>query len=296
MEPITARYKDKILGMVQHSNGKTTVTIDDVYQEGNRAILPYIDSIITENLAPGSGIRSFANIEKLASLSRNGSKCLLLVEHYSNFDLPVLIYLLRKAGPEGERIADSIVAIAGIKLSETNPVVTAFSEAYSRLVIYPSRSIDELATLIKNPLQLAAETLKANSINLASMKALARLRTDGKIVLVFPAGTRYRPWDPSSKRGVREIDSYIRSFDYVSFVSINGNILCLNPKGEMLEDLICRDRVVIDISEPRPCDEFRSRIKAQTPEGQDKKQAVVDAVMAELEAMHESVGRSIQTT
>ena len=64
----------------------------------------------------------------------------------------------------------------------------------------------------------------------------------------------------------------------------------------MLEDMICRDRVVIDISEPRRCDEFRSRIKDRTPEGQDKKQAVVDAVMAELETMHESVSRSIQTT
>jgi len=295
MEPISTRYKDKILGMIQHSEGKTSVSVDDVYQEGNRAILPFIDSIIAENLAPGSGIRSFANIEKLASLARGGSKCLLLVEHYSNFDLPVLIYLLRKAGPEGERIANSIVAIAGIKLSETNPVVTAFSEAYSRLVIYPSRSIDELATLIKDPAQLAAETLKANSINLASMKTLARLRVEGRIVLVFPAGTRYRPWDQSSKKGVREIDSYIRSFDYLSFVSINGNILRLNPKGEMLEDMICQDRVVVDISEPRRCDEFRSRIKDRTPEGQDKKQAVVDAVMVELEAMHESVGRSIQT-
>jgi len=69
MEPISARYKDKILGMVQHSKGKTSVSVDDVYQEGNRLILPYIDSIIAENLAPGSGIRSFANIEKLASLS-----------------------------------------------------------------------------------------------------------------------------------------------------------------------------------------------------------------------------------
>lgn len=296
MEPISTRYKDKILGMVQHSKGRTSVSVDDVYQEGNRTILPFIDSIIAENLAPGSGIRSFANIEKLASLARGGSKCLLLVEHYSNFDLPVLIYLLRKAGPEGERIADSIVAIAGIKLSETNPVVTAFSEAYSRLVIYPSRSIDELAEFIKDPEQLIAETRKANLINLASMKAMAKLRTEGKIVLVFPAGTRYRSWDPSSKRGVREIDSYIRSFDYLSLVSINGNILCLNPKGEMLEDMICRDRVVADISEPRRCDEFRSRIKDKTPEGLDKKQAVVDAVMVELEAMHESVGRSIQAT
>lgn len=294
MEPISARYKDTIIRMMSHSKGGGGVSIDNVYQEGNKYILPFIDSMISENLEAGSGIRSFANIERLAALSRDGAKCLLLVEHYSNFDLPVLIYLLRKAGPEGERIADSIVAIAGIKLSETNPVVTAFSEAYSRLVIYPSRSIDEIATKIVDPARRAAETAKANAINLASMKALARLRTEGKIVLVFPAGTRFRPWDPASKRGVREIDSYIRSFDYLSFVSINGNILRLNTGGEMLEDMICKDRVIVDVSEPRRCDEYRERVKASLPPDVDKKQGVVDAAMAELEAMHEGVERTLK--
>jgi len=294
MEPISARYKDTIIRMISHSKGGGGVSIDNVYQEGNKYILPFIDSMISENLEAGSGIRSFANIERLATLSRDGAKCLLLVEHYSNFDLPVLIYLLRKAGPEGERIADSIVAIAGIKLSETNPVVTAFSEAYSRLVIYPSRSIDDIATKIVDPARRAAETAKANAINLASMKALARLRTEGKIVLVFPAGTRFRPWDPASKRGVREIDSYIRSFDYLSFVSINGNILRLNTGGEMLEDMICKDRVIIDVSEPRSCGEYRERVKASLPPDVDKKQGVVDAAMAELEAMHEGVERTLK--
>ncbi len=280
--------------MMAHTVGKMTVSTDEVFQEGNKNVLPFIDSMISENIAPGSGIRSFANIERLAALSRDGAKCLLLVEHYSNFDLPVLSYLLRKAGPEGERIANSIVAIAGIKLSESNPVVAGFSEAYSRLVIYPSRAIDEINAKITDPVKRAAETLKANAINLASMKELARLRKDGKLILVFPAGTRFRPWDPGSRRGVREIDSYIRSFDYMSLVSINGNILCLNPGGEMLEDLICHDRVIIDISEPKKCDEFRSRIKESTPEGEDRKQAAVDAVMAQLEAMHEGVQRTLK--
>jgi len=294
MDPMSARYKDTIIRMMAHAKGGMNVSADKVYQEGNKAILPFIDSIIIENLETGSGIRSFANLERLAKLSRDGSKCLLLVEHYSNFDLPVLMYLLRKAGPEGERIADSIVAIAGIKLSETNPVVTAFTEAYSRLVIYPSRSIEELSTKIVDPVKRATETNKANAINLASMKELARLRTEGKIILVFPAGTRFRPWAPETKRGVREIDSYIRSFDYFSLVSLNGNILRINPEGEMLEDLVCKDRVIVDISEPKRCDEFRNGIKDAVSEGQDKKQAVVDAVMAGLDAMREGGQRTLK--
>jgi len=280
--------------MLENSRGGLNVSIDAVYQEGNKDILPFIDTMVSENLEPGSGIRSFANLEKLSSLSAAGAKCLLLVEHYSNFDLPAFSYLLRKAGPQGERIADSVVAIAGIKLSETSPVITAFSEAYSRLVIYPSRSIEELKTKITDPEKQAAETSKANAINLASMKELARLRTSGKLILVFPSGTRFRPWDSSSKRGVREIDSYLRSFDYMSFVSINGNILRINPEGEMLDDVLCQDRVVFDISEPSNCDEFREKIKAVTPESADKKQAVVDAIMMQLDEMHQSVERSLR--
>lgn len=294
MNTFSSRYKDTIIKMMAHSSGGTIVKADSVFQEGNKAIIPFIDSMVADNLEPGSGIRSFANLQKLATLSKTGHKCLLLVEHYSNLDLPAFSFLLRKAGPQGEAIADSIVAIAGIKLSETNPVVSAFTEAYSRLVIYPSRSIDELSTKIADPQERAAEMKKANAINQASMKELSRLRTDGKIILVFPAGTRFRPWDPSTKRGVREIDSYIRSFDYMSFVSINGNMLRINPDGEMLEDLVCKDRVVIDIGEPRSCDQFREAVKTLVPPGNDKKQAVVDAVMAELDAMHEGVSRTLK--
>ena len=289
MEPLTARYKDTILRMLTHSKSGKKVSLDNVYQEGNKHILPFIDSMVAENLEPGSGIRSFENIQKLAALALEGSKCLLLVEHYSNFDLPALSYLLRKMGPEGERIAESVVAIAGIKLSETNPVVTAFTEAYSRLVIYPSRSIDDIRASIADPLKRAAETMKANAINLASMKELARIRIEGKLILVFPAGTRFRSWDPSSKKGVREIDSYIRAFDYMSLVSINGNILRCNPEGEMLEDILCRDQVIFSIGEPRNCDDFRHAIRSTMASSEDKKQTVVDAVMAELESMHEAV-------
>lgn len=294
MEPISVRYKNNIMQMLQKSRGGLNVSVDAVYQEGNKDILPFIDTMVSENLEPGSGIRSFANLEKLSSLATAGAKCLLLVEHYSNFDLPAFSYLLRKAGPQGERIADSVVAIAGIKLSETSPVITAFSEAYSRLVIYPSRAIEELKTKIPDPVKQAAEASKANAINIASMKELARLRTSGKLILVFPSGTRFRPWDPSSKRGVREIDSYLRSFDYMSFVSINGDILRINPEGEMLGDVLCRDRVIFDVSEPKKCDEFREKVKAVTPEGIDKKQAVVDAVMEQLDAMHQAVERSLR--
>lgn len=292
MEPVSTRYRDTIRKMIAASKGAASVSVDQVFQRGNIALLPFIDSIIVENLRPGSGFRSFDNLRSLHALAAGGAKCLLLVEHYSNFDLPAFSYLLRNSGPEGAKLADDIVAIAGIKLSETNPVVSSFTEAYSRLVIYPSRAIDEIRNKVADPEVQAAEISKANQINLASMKELARLRASGKLILVFPSGTRFRPWDPSSKRGVREIDSYLRSFDYMSFVSINGNILQINPDGEMHEDLVDQDRIVFEISKPEECAAFREKVKATVSGDDDKKQAVVDAVMARLEAMHLEVEAS----
>ena len=57
------------------------------------------------------------------------------------------------------------------------------------------------------------------------MRALDRVRKEGQAVLVFPSGTRYRPGKPETKKGVREIDSYIRLSDVMMLVSINGNCL-----------------------------------------------------------------------
>lgn len=289
METVSLKYKDIIAQMRDLARAETKVSLQDLYKEGNTELLPFIDSIIQDNLLEGSDILAFERLEKLSSLADQGKKCILLVEHYSNFDLPVLSYLLRQKGKSGKKIAESIVAIAGIKLSETNKVVSAFSEAYSRLVIYPSRSIEEIESKISDPVKRANELMKANAINLASMRTMARLKSSGKIILVFPAGTRYRPWDPDSKKGVREIDSYLRTFDYLCFVSINGNILRINSQGEMLDDLVCRDQVLIKASEPLSCSEFRNTAKENIPADSDIKQAVADAVMHNLEQLNKSV-------
>lgn len=289
MEPISKKYSGLIMKMIESSRAQMKVSDENVYQPSNKTILGYIDQIIEENLLPGSGILEHQHLEQLLDFVQQGKSCLILPEHYSNFDLPVFHYLLRKQGGKCAELADKLIAIAGYKLNETNPVVTAFSEAYSRIVIYPSRSLEIIKEKLKDPKELVKELMKSREINHAAMKALNEMKYQGYPVLVFPAGTRYRPWDPSTKRGVREIDSYVRSFDYMVLVSINGNMLRINPEGEMHEDLICPDKLVFKISEPIVCEEFREKIKHELHFRDDKKQAVVDAIMERLEAMHEEV-------
>ena len=281
MERLSARYRDRIIKMMASAKLDMTVNESNVYQEANPAILPFIDGMIEEHLLPGSEIRNAAHLAELFEKAKSGASCLLLLEHYSNFDLPVFMYLLRRAVAHGNEIADAVIAIAGMKLNETNPVVSAFTEAYSRIVIYPSRSLKDI-----DPQKAHDEFVRSNAINRAAMKALNEVKTQGKLILVFPAGTRFRPWAPETKRGVREIDSYIKSFDYMCLVSLNGDILRIQ-KGDMEEDLICDDSVHIDSSPVLECATFRETAKSAAAGDDDRKQAVVDAIMARLEEMHQ---------
>ncbi len=280
MELISAAYAEGIKQMMQFAKTDMAITEQNVLQESNKKILPFIDKMLDELVLPGSTVRGIEHLEALMDKSKGGASCLLLLEHYSNFDLPAFSYLVRKASPRGDEIADAIIAIAGMKLNEEHPVVAAFTSAYSRIVICPSRSIEKLDAASQRD-----EIVRMNSINRAAMKSLNDVKKKGRLILVFPAGTRFRPWEPETKKGVREIDSYIKSFDYMCLVSINGEVLRIQ-QGKMVEDKVTQDVIHVESSPVISCAEFRDAAKDGLAEGADRKQAVVDAIMARLEEMH----------
>ena len=265
------------------SKAPSVITEENVYQEGNEDILQLLDEMTNSLLLPGSGVDGMENLEDLLAKAESGKSCLLLLEHYSNLDLSVFSLLVRQAGGRGEDIAKAVVAVAGMKLNEDNPMVAAFAGAYTRIVIYPSRSITGLDAE-KNQ----AELLRSNAINRSAMKWLDELKTSGKLILVFPAGTRYRPWDPATKKGVREIDSYVRTFDYMCCVAINGELLHVQ-KTDMINDVVGEDIVKITAGPVMSCAEFRDSVRetAEAAGVEDKRQAAVEAVMAELDRLHE---------
>ncbi|MDR2072916.1 MAG: 1-acyl-sn-glycerol-3-phosphate acyltransferase [Spirochaetaceae bacterium] len=281
METLTTAFPEIIKKAVALSKAASKITEGNVYQTGNSRIRPLLDKMVETLVLPGSGISGMENIHKLYGLLKEGHSCLLLLEHYSNMDLSLFDSLLRKE-EGGEPIADALVAIAGMKLTEDSPVVAAFASAYTRLVISPSRSLQGL-----DPEKDKEELLRSAHINRAATRALIRIKEGGGLVLVFPSGTRYRPWDPSSKRGVREIDSYIRLFEYMCPVAVNGEVLHIR-QGDMMEDSVSQDLVRLTAGPVISCSAFRDdiRIKAEKAGVEDKKQAVVDAIMDLLEEMH----------
>jgi glycerol-3-phosphate O-acyltransferase len=282
METLTTAFRSQIKEALALSKVPAIITEQNVYQEGSKEILPILDGMVESLILPGSGVDGLENLEELLAKAESGKSCLLCLEHYSNFDLSIFSRFVRKAGGRGQAVGDALVAIAGMKLNEDNAVVAAFAGAYSRIVIYPSRSLQGLDAE-KN----RSEIVRSNGINRAAMKALADLKVQGKLILVFPSGTRYRPWDPSTKNGVREIDAYIRSFDYMCCVALNGEILHIR-QGNMMDDSVSRDLIRVTAGPVLSCAEFRKKARAAADAAgiEDKKQAAVDTLMAELEQLH----------
>jgi len=286
MKTLTTEFQAQIKAAVSTANVATFITKENVYQEGDGRIVSILDSMAEALLLPGSGVDGMENLEDLIDKAKSGKSCLLLLEHYSNMDLTIFSLLVRQAGGRGQEIADALIAIAGAKLNEDNPVVAAFASAYTRIVIYPSHYLSGLS-----PEKKQVEIPRSISINRAAMKALEERKTAGRLVLIFPSGTRYRPWDPATKRGVREIDFYIRSFDYMCCVALNGQLLHVQ-RTDMMNDIVSQDVVRVTAGPARSCREFRAAaLEAafageQPTDSKDRKQAVADAIMAELEGLH----------
>ncbi len=255
---------------------------DNVYLEGEAANRKIIGDFVESVMKPGSAIRGVENLKKLNEYSSMGKSCLLLIEHYSNFDYPALYRLIENTEGLGPEVADRLLPIQGMKLSESSDLTAAFSNSYNTIVIYPSRSIDA-----ESDPERRAEIRKISlPINHAAMRELTSRKYHGSIVIVFPAGTRYRPWAPDSKKGVREIYTYLKAFDYISFISINGNLLVPCREDDMEKDTLQEDVILFSVSEPVRGKDFRQKKIDDAPEGCDPKQYVVDQVMAELDANH----------
>ena len=267
----------------QYASHDNVITENNVHKLENPHIRAILEASVQKLLLEGSHLYPKQHITEFLNAVKAGKKGIILSEHYSNLDLPVFLYLMEQTGEDGKELAHRTIAMAGMKLTEEDPLIAGLTEGYERIVIYPSRTLAG----ITDPQQLEEEMKRSRSINIASMRTLEEVRKEGKAVLVYPAGTRYRPGKPETKRGVREIDSYIRTSDVMMLVSINGNCLRISEdSSNMLNDIVCQDKVVIEVSPVIDCAEFRERAKQRCSDGDDKKQAVVDLVMEELEIMH----------
>lgn len=285
------KYGSMFMEMAKLSKAAAKIDESKVYEEANLETRKYMYKALDDNFLPESGLGNVENFKAFyEAVTKEGKHGLILMEHYTNLDLPAILYLLEKQGePWAKDFASRIVAVAGMKLNEASPYVRAFTEGFSRVVIYPTRSLDAVNAKEISEEEKAEEEKRARKINFAAMRAMDGLKKEGKIILVFPSGTRYRPGKPETKKGLREIDSYLRLFDKMILVSINGNCLRINPESpdDMLSDIVEQDTVTLTASPVIDCKQFRNDVLATVPaDHPDPKQKTIDRVMEILEEMH----------
>lgn len=278
--------------MMALSHAPDKIDETNIYQEANHDLEKYMNMILEDNFLPGSGLGNIQYFKEFYdAVSKEGKKGLILMEHYTNLDLPAIIYLLAKHGEDWSKdFSKKIVAVAGMKLNEASPGVKAWTEGFTRVVIYPTRSLSKVSEEEK-----VEEEKKARKINFAAMRAMDECKRRGQVILVFPSGTRYRPGEPDTKKGLKEIDSYLRLFDIVLPVSINGNCLRINPENQedMLMDIVEQDKVLLTASPIIECKKFREEVLASLPADEpDPKQKIIDKVMEILEATHDEVEKT----
>ena len=293
---IREAYGEYFKAMLANSVAAAKIDSTNVYQLANLKNKEFIDKLVSDNLDPASYFKNMDNFVDFFNQVKSGKSGLLLLEHYSNTDLPEFIYMLEH-NSDGKltEFADKIVAVAGMKLNEANPAVRAFAESFSRVVIYPTRSLDKASEKAQSEEEKKEEEQKARKINMAAMRAMDDCKKRGQVILVFPSGTRYRPGHPETKRGLKEIDSYLRLFDIALFVSINGSVLQMQPGHEedMLSDLCVRDKVVFTASKVIECKKYRKEFLDSLPaDCEDQKQAMIDHVMEVLEKQHEETEKT----
>lgn len=287
-------YGNVFSEMAKLSKAAAKIDETQVYEEANLETRKYMKKILDDNFLPESGLRNVENFKAFYdAITKEGKSGLILMEHYTNLDLPGILYLLEKHGePWSIDLASRIVAVAGMKLNEASVSVRAFTEGFTRVVIYPTRSLSAVEEKEISEEEKIAEAQRARKINFAAMRAMDSCKKRGQAILVFPSGTRYRPGKPETKRGLREIDSYLRLFDCMILVSINGNCLRINPENpdDMLADIVEQDVITLTASPVINCKEFRNEVLSALPEDdKDPKQKTVDKVMEILESQHNQV-------
>lgn len=296
-QSLKERFGAAFAEMTKLSKAAAKIDETKVYEEANMSLRKYMNVLLDEAFNSESGLGNIENFKAFYNaVVKEGKSGLILMEHYTNIDLPGIIYLLEKQGEDWAKdFASRIVAIAGMKLNEASAGVRAFTEAFTRVVIYPTRSLNAVEEKEISEEEKIAEEQKARKINFAAMRAMDGCKKRGQIILVFPSGTRYRPGKPETKRGLREMDSYLRLFDCMILVSVNGNCLRINMEkpDDMLEDIIEPGKCLLTASPVINCKDFRNKALENVPaDVEDPKQWTIDQVMAYLEKQHDEVEKT----
>lgn len=283
----TKEFFDYAKKMMQNSkmNEDTVITPENIYQQAYTKNRPMLLEIMRMGHLPGSTILGMDNVRKLGQLAKEGKSCLILSEHLSNMDVPSMFTRFEDCGDEEVKdLFDKLVFVAGVKLNQT-PLVKLYTEMFTRIVIYPVRGLNKIA----QDESKKEEYELAKKINMRATRKIMELKNKGSIFVLYPAGTRYREWEPSSGNGMKETMAYLNIFDYICCCSINGNNMPPKEHEDMTRESFLQDVMVFNFGDVVETKSFIADVAAANPNVQEKeeiRQCQVDEVMNRIKQLH----------
>ena len=113
------KYKHYFEKLLENSKAPAVIDETNVYQEANPVPRQILFDVINENLCEGSRLEGKENFKAFYDAVKAGKRGLILMEHYTNLDLPAILCMLNNEGSDWAKdLSSRIVAIAGIKLNE----------------------------------------------------------------------------------------------------------------------------------------------------------------------------------
>lgn len=215
------------------------------------------------------------NLKSAREISKKGGKLILMANHLSNADAPVVALALKIAGFAD--LSDKLVFLLGRRLVE-NKVIRWGIDAYSHIVVWPPTMIP----------RTEEEKKRAYATTKLSLAAARGAQEAGRILVIFPEGTRSRQHQLA--KGTPAIANYLERDDtYVVPVGISGVEKVL-PVGAFFPTW---GAVEVGFGEVINHDEFSSKLK-NTPRGESKSR-IIDGYMNEIAELIHPQYRGVYT-
>ncbi len=214
------------------------------------------------------------HLRALVELAAAGESCLLCLNHRSTLDAPTLFTLLEdQSDPQ---LFDRIIWIAGRKLEEDVGMTSVLVQSVNRVVVSPStwftddRSDEELR--------------QGRLVNVAAERAVAGLRDQGWVFALFPAGTRTRLDDPSTRKAIEQVQGYLHLFDHLLLGNIDGCTMPVSRDHDLTHESPQLDRIIFTFGPVRRSREWISEAASRYPD-LDPRAALAQAITTDMEAL-----------
>jgi len=257
--------------MANSSQERGRHSSESVYQAGRPDNCRLFRNICERLLLPGSGLSGLENLIELAERAEFGEPGMILSWHGSNLDAPNLNSFLSQSGRSD--LFDRLVFVAGRKLDEESATSRALTESFTRVVVTPQAGLDSIT-------QDATALGTAKRLNLKALRSARSLLREGRLLFLFPTGTRYRDSRPETGRALRQVDGYLRLCKNFVVLNTAGNALLPIDGCPLIDEYAEPALVRHSIGPVTQAASFRQEVRERAAAiGADPRGAIADAVM-----------------